>query len=89
MGVHWSRISPWIYYKENYNAADVLDQLASASNVAPRWTLQSAATQYKALRQNSSNCARKTEAHNTPLWHVLEIRRQQVSGDKGRTRPQR
>ena len=32
--VHWSRVSAWIYYKDNYNATEALERLADASNVA-------------------------------------------------------
>ena len=32
--VHWSRLTAWVYYKDNYDPADVLAKLGDASDVA-------------------------------------------------------
>jgi murein L,D-transpeptidase YcbB/YkuD len=49
--VHWSRITAWAFYKENYNPVDVLDRLADASNVASAMdSLNPQQPQYQALK---------------------------------------
>ncbi len=49
--VHWSRISAAIFYKENYDATEVLNRLADASDVASALnSLNPQQPQYRALK---------------------------------------
>ena len=80
--VHWSRITAWVVYKENYDATDVLTRVADASNVASAMdSLNPQQPQYKALKAKLAELrAQKADslAGADPLWSVLEVRQQQT-----------
>jgi L,D-transpeptidase YcbB len=49
--VHWSRLTSWVFYKENYDAADVLTRIADTSNVASELeSINPQQPEYKALK---------------------------------------
>ena len=62
--VHWSRMTAWVVYKDNYDATDVLTRVADASNVAGAMdSLNPQHPQYKALKAKLAELrAQKPEA---------------------------
>ncbi len=88
--VHWSRISPWIYYKDNYNATEVLDQFAGASNVASTMdSFNPQQAEYKALKAKLVELrAQKTEAPQARLSYgpYLKYGSSKASNDKGKNK---
>ena len=88
--VHWSRISPWIYYKDNYNATEVLEQLAAASNVATAMdALNPQQAEYKALKAKLVDLrAAKAEAPavRIPYGPYLKFGASKPSSDKDKSK---
>jgi L,D-transpeptidase YcbB len=88
--VHWSRISPWIYYKDNYNAAEVLEQIAGASNIASAMdALNPQQAEYKALKAKLVDLrAQKAEAPapRLPYGPYLKYGNSKSSNDKGKSK---
>ncbi len=87
--VHWSRVSAWIYYKENYDAADVLARVADASDVASALdSINPQQNEYKALKAKLADLrAQKTEsAPRIPYGQYLKYGSDKPANDKDKSK---
>ena len=86
--VHWSRISAWVFYKENYNPVEVLERLADASNVASAMdSLNPQQQEYKALKAKLVDLrAQRAEAPpaRLPYGPYLKFGNSKSSSDKSK-----
>jgi murein L,D-transpeptidase YcbB/YkuD len=87
--VHWSRMTAWVVYKDNYDATDVLTRVADASNVASAMdTLNPHQPEYLALKAKLVDLrAQKTEAPapRLPYGPYLKYGSSKSSNDKSKS----
>jgi L,D-transpeptidase YcbB len=83
--VHWSRMTAWVFYKDNYDATDALTRVADASDVAAVMdSFNPQMPQYKALKAKLAELRAQTgeSGPRIPYGAYLKYGKSDKSADK-------